>query len=274
MSISRRHFLQTSTAAMASAATVEKALPKGKADACIFLWLGGGAAHVDTFDPKVRGDGKKNAGSYYGSIDAAIKGEKVCEHLKLSAPLMDRAVIVRSITHDISGEHAAAANLVHTGRKPSGTILYPAIGSIVSTQLGAKSEEVPAYVVMGYPSIIRDPGFLGAKYGYIYLTQTETGPNGLVRPPDVDLNREDRRETLLAKLRESYLKRNNGDQVIAQQDAIRDSSSPDRASSTCSICSASPPHCANLMAASLGSAVCSRGASCSPEFVSSRFRTI
>ncbi|MFN7923389.1 MAG: hypothetical protein U0Q16_25025 [Bryobacteraceae bacterium] len=30
-------------------------------------------------------------------------------------------------------------------------------------------------------------------------TQIETGPNGLVRPPDVDLVRQDRRETLLVK---------------------------------------------------------------------------
>ena len=29
-------------------------MPKGKADACIFLWLGGGACHIDMFDPKPR----------------------------------------------------------------------------------------------------------------------------------------------------------------------------------------------------------------------------
>ncbi len=214
--MNRRDFLAASTAAVATAAHI----PKGKADACIFLWLGGGAAHMDTFDPKPIGDGKKIAGSYYKSINTAIKGEQVCEHLHRTAPLMDRAITVRSITHDISGEHAAAANLVHTGRKPSGTLIYPAIGSIVSNQLGAKTAEVPPYVVMGYPSIIRDPGFLGARYGYIYLTQIETGPSGLLRPPDVDLNREDRRETLLAKMREEYTKRHPKDQTVLQQEAI------------------------------------------------------
>ena len=59
---------------------------------------------------------------------------------------------------------------------PSGTIQYPSIGSIVSHELGAKSEAVPSYVVMGYPNITRDPGFLGAKYGYVYLTQIELVP--------------------------------------------------------------------------------------------------
>ncbi|MEZ5399748.1 MAG: DUF1501 domain-containing protein [Bryobacteraceae bacterium] len=216
----RRDFLRSAAlAAPLAAAELPKPLPKGNADACIFLWLGGGAAQMDTWDPKMRGDGKK-PGSYYDAIDTAIRGEKVCEHLKRVAPLMDRMAVVRTVSHDIISEHAAAANLVHTGRKPSGTILYPSIGSIVSHELGAKSEEVPAYVVMGYPNITRDPGFLGARYGYIYLTQIETGPNGLMRAPDVDLSRQDRRETLLAKLREGYSSRNAGDQTVAQQDAI------------------------------------------------------
>ena len=48
--------------------------PKGKADACIFLWLGGGAAHIDTFDPKVKGDGKKQPGSYYGDVVGVATG--------------------------------------------------------------------------------------------------------------------------------------------------------------------------------------------------------
>lgn len=219
----RREFLKASalaTASAAQAATGDRAVPKGKADACIFLWLGGGAAHIDTWDPKVKGDGKKKAGSYYGAIDTAIKGEQLCEHMKRSAPLMDRAVIVRTVSHAISAEHAAAANLVHTGRLPSGTLQYPSIGSIVANQLGGKTEEVPSYVVMGYPNIMRDPGFLGAKYGYVYLTQTETGPTGLIRPPDVDLNREDRRETLLGTMRESYRKRTGDDQFVEQQDAV------------------------------------------------------
>src|SRR6185295_9228179 len=37
--------------------------PKGKAEHCVFIWLGGGAAHIDTWDPKRMGDAKKVAGS-------------------------------------------------------------------------------------------------------------------------------------------------------------------------------------------------------------------
>lgn len=193
---------------------------RGKADACIFIWLGGGAAHVDTFDPKIRGDGKKRPGSYYDAIDTAIPGVQVCEHLRRTAPLLDRCVLVRSITHEISNEHGAATNLMHTGRRPSETILYPSIGSIVSHQLGVKSDAVPPYVVMGYPNIARDPGFLGPKHGYIYLTQIETGPNGLIRPPDVDADRQRRRETLLNAWQTEQQRRRPHDQDIQSQTAI------------------------------------------------------
>ena len=194
--------------------------PKGKADACIFIWLGGGAAHIDSFDPKLRGDGKKKAGSYYDPISTAIPGVQVCEHLHHTAPLLDRCVLIRSVHHEISGEHGAAAYLLHTGRKASETIIYPSVGSLVAHELGAKSEEVPAYVVMGYPNIMRDPGFLGAKFGYIYLTQIETGPNGLVRPPDVDAARQSRREKLLSTWQNEYQRRHPHDPDVQAQAAV------------------------------------------------------
>jgi hypothetical protein len=196
------------------------AAPMGKADACIFLWLGGGAAQIDTFDPKGRGDGLKRPGAFYDTIGTAISGARVTEHLSRTAPLLDRCVLVRSVTHDLFAEHGAAANLVHTGRKPTGTIAYPSIGSIVSHELGPKTEEVPSYVVMGYPNVARDPGFLGAKHGYVYLTQLETGPTGLVRAPDVDAGRQRRREGLLGTLQEELARRNPGDPAVRAQAGV------------------------------------------------------
>jgi hypothetical protein len=189
-------------------------LPKGKADRCIFLWLGGGACHIDTFDPKRKGDGKKQAGSYYDAIETAISGGKVCQHLGRLAPLMDRTVVLRTVNHNVIDEHAAAVNRMHTGRATSETVLYPSIGSIVSHQLGAAEEGVPAYVVMGYPNVTRGPGFLGAKHSYLYLLETDAGPNGLTRPPEVLAERWQRREAMLARLRQRYVEANRGQQSV------------------------------------------------------------
>src|SRR4029079_4213567 len=132
-----------------------------------------------------KGDFKKVAGSAYEAIDTAIPGVKVCEHLKNCAPLLDRFVLVRTVNHNVIDEHAAATNRVHTGRPTSGTVVYPSIGSIVSNQSGPLLECVPAYCVMGSPNVTRGPCFLGAKYDYIYLTDTEAGPSGLRRPEDL-----------------------------------------------------------------------------------------
>ena len=97
---SRRAFLAQGVAS-AGALTVaglpafaegeKKIYPQGKAEHCIFLWLGGGCSHTDTWDPKRLGDPqKKIAGSAYPAIDTAIRGVQVCEHLKATANLLDR----------------------------------------------------------------------------------------------------------------------------------------------------------------------------------------
>src|SRR4051812_6265297 len=104
-----------SSSGLFAAPTTAPSLLKGKAKSCIFMWLGGGMSHIDTFDPKQRGDPKKKlAGSYYDSIETAVKGVRVCEHLKRTAPLMDRITSVRTLHHEVIDEHAAATNRMHT----------------------------------------------------------------------------------------------------------------------------------------------------------------
>jgi len=228
----RRQFLATGAAAASAVAVSpflsrqanaeEKAaakLPKGRAEHCIFLWLGGGAGQIDTWDPKAQGDPKaKKPGSMYRSIDTAVAGTQVCEYLPRCATVLDRMNIVRSVHHEVIDEHAAATNRVHTGRPTAGTVVYPSIGSIVAHERGAAGEGVPAYVLIGYPNVTRGPGFLGAKYGYIYLTDTQSGPVGLSRPADISAERQARREKLLAAVRGEYAAAKT-DETIKNYDA-------------------------------------------------------
>ena len=202
-------------AAAAAAAPLDPALlakeaghvahfPKGKAEHVIHIWLGGGAAQVDTWDPKVLGDAKaKKAGSYYPAIDTSVPGVKVCEHLSRCAKLMEHITAVRTVNHDVIDEHAAASNRMHTGRNVSGTTVYPSLGSIIASERGAAAEGVPAYVLIGYPNFSRGPGFLGAQAGFLYLLDTAAGPAGLKRPEHILDPRQSRREQLLDTLRTS-----------------------------------------------------------------------
>jgi hypothetical protein len=184
------------------AAPPAPAILRGKAEHVITIWLGGGMGQIDTFDPKRRGNpSKKVAGSYYDSIPTAVNGVQLCEHLPKIAPLMDRITAVRTVSHDVIDEHAAATNWMHVGRPVSGTVVYPSFGSIIAHECGAAADGAPPYVLIGYPNASRGPGFLGAQAGYLYLTDTGRGPAGLSRPDGIDARRQSRREEFLAKIR-------------------------------------------------------------------------
>jgi hypothetical protein len=77
--------------------------PKGKAEHCIFIWLGGGMGQIDTFDPKALGDNRgkpqKVAGSLYKAIETAVPGVQVCEHLSQTAQVMEHVTAVRTVNH-------------------------------------------------------------------------------------------------------------------------------------------------------------------------------
>ena len=205
--MNRRKFITTTGTAFGTAvcnpAFAAVPLLKGKAEHVISIWLGGGMGQIDTFDPKRKGDpAKKLAGSYYDSIPTAVPDVQVCEHLKNLAPLMDRVTAVRTVHHDVIDEHAAATNRMHTGRAVSGTVTYPSLGSIIAHERGAASDGAPPYVIIGYPNVTRGPGFLGAKDGYLYLTDTGRGPAGLSRPDGIMADRQSRREAMLATLQQ------------------------------------------------------------------------
>ena len=196
-------------------------MPVGGAEHCIMIWLGGGACHIDTWDPKRRGDAKAKGkpGSYYAAIDTAIPGTQVCEHLPQCAAILDRFNIVRTVHHEVVDEHAAATNQMHTGRPTSGTVVYPSIGSIVAHQRGPAADGVPAYVLIGYPNVTRGPGFLGSRDGYVYLVDTQAGPSGFTIAPDVSPQRQTRRERLLTEVRDEYLRRTGNGRGLRDYDA-------------------------------------------------------
>jgi len=224
----RRNFLTTTALASLAPSLLRGNtavnIPKGKAEHCIMIWLGGGMAQMDTFDPKKLGSADKPyvKGSAYKSIGSAVPGVQLCEHLSKTAPLMERVTAVRSVYHNIINEHGIATNFVHTGRPVSGATVYPSIGSIVANQLGAVNPKVPPYMLIGLPNVSRGPGFLGSKFGNIYLSDTKAGPNGFTRPSYVDGKRMERRKTLLAP-QEGLAKDGSilADYRVAQDEALR-----------------------------------------------------
>ena len=177
-------------------------------------------AQIDTFDPKRKGDPQKRlAGSAYDAIETAVSGVQLCQHLPRVAQRLDRMTILRTTNHDVIDEHGAATNRMYTGRKVSGTVVYPSIGSIVNHQLESPVG-VPGYVLVGYPSVSRGPGFLGSRYGFLYLTDTRVGPAGLSRPVWLDQQRAQRRAKLLETIRRSTRERLPPGHPVLQYDDV------------------------------------------------------
>ena len=143
--MNRRTFLTQAAAFGAAplfANTTPVVVPKGKAEHCIFIWLGGGMAQIDTFDPKKLGnniDKTKIAGSLYKAIDTSVPGVQVTEHLSKTAQVMEHVTAMRTVNHHVIDEHAFATNLVHTGRMISGNVVALDSMAPVSPRMGARA---------------------------------------------------------------------------------------------------------------------------------------
>src|SRR5436190_6012316 len=75
--------------------------PKATADACILLWMGGGMAAPDTFDPKRYqpfevGVPVEKILSTFPAIDTVVDNIKLTAGLENIAKVMDRATLIRS----------------------------------------------------------------------------------------------------------------------------------------------------------------------------------
>ena len=136
-----------------------------KAKAVIQIWMWGGPAHLDTFDPKPEA-GSDYAGPLNNPIKTNVDGIRIGEMLPELAKLADKYSIIRSMTHGQNG-HETAAYLTQTGRMPDRNV-YPAAGAVVGLFKGydhGYKGLIPPYVVLTQPQgRFSEAGFLGVRY--------------------------------------------------------------------------------------------------------------
>src|SRR6187402_2054821 len=106
-----------------------------KAQSVIHVFLPGGMAHQESFDPKpfspieYRGE--------MGSIKTKT-GEVVSETIPKLASISDKISIIRSMTHG-EAAHERGTHNMFTGYKPSPALSFPSFGSILSHQYGPRN---------------------------------------------------------------------------------------------------------------------------------------
>jgi hypothetical protein len=101
-----------------------------KAKAVIQIWMWGGPAHLDTFDPKPEA-GYDYCGPLNKPIPTNVDGIIIGELLPLLAKQADKYSIIRSMTHGVNS-HETASYMVQTGRMPGDGQVYPCVGAVVS----------------------------------------------------------------------------------------------------------------------------------------------
>lgn len=144
-------------------AAVDSVAPMRRCGSAILIWLSGGPATIDMWDPKpaapdsVRGE--------FTTIATAIPGVRFCEHVPELARSLDRFTLVRSLTHEITA-HDVGSVYIATGNRPSQAIEHPAIGALTAKLVGHRSG-LPPYIIMNElkDGVISSPGYLGPSAG-------------------------------------------------------------------------------------------------------------
>lgn len=200
----RREFLKSTALAALSLpapralAGTQKLLP-AKADAFILLWMGGGMAQTETFDPKAYtpyepGLPSERILSTFKPIPTAVDGIQISEGLENIAKVLDRGTLVRSLRFGDLGAilHSKHQYHWHTGYIPPQPIPVPHMGSWIARILGPRQPDVPAVINIGQNLEIgaesdgvksyHTPGFLGSEYGLFGIPDPDDAVSA-VQPP-------------------------------------------------------------------------------------------
>ncbi len=150
MTPNRREFLATTSAALLGALAAgrprvlraddddsskdDKITPT--ADCLIVLWMAGGMAHTETFDPKrytpfEKGLASNKVLSTFPSIQTAVDNIRISQGLEKIAAIMDRGTLIRSHVAGDMGNilHSRHQYHWHTGYEPPQTVAAPHIGA-------------------------------------------------------------------------------------------------------------------------------------------------
>src|SRR5438552_700898 len=209
MNTTRRDFLRAMSAAAAStlglgeprlARAIDTAQhPKATADTCILLWMAGGMAAPETFDPKRYtpfeiGVPSEKILCTFPAIDTAVDNIKISKGLENVAKVLDRGTLIRShVVADLGHIlHSRHQYHWHTGYVPPQTVAAPHLGAWMARVLGPKNPAVPAFINIGQRlegvgeseelKAFTTAGFFGGEYGPFNLPFPNDAADA-VRPP-------------------------------------------------------------------------------------------
>jgi hypothetical protein len=187
-----------------------------KAQSVIHIFLPGGMAHQDSFDPKpyapveYRGE--------IGTTKTKLDGVFLSEYLTQTAQVADKLTICRSMTHG-EAAHERGTHNMFTGYRPSPAIVFPSFGSIVSHELGVRNNLPPYVCVPSQPTTYAGSGYLSSAYAPFSLGADPANGNfsvqDLTLPGGVDAKRFGSRKSMLEAVNEHFAQKEKADGLVA-----------------------------------------------------------
>src|SRR3954467_12555483 len=187
------------------------------ADAIIVLWMAGGMAHTETFDPKkytpfAPGVKVGQVLSTFPAIDTAVDHIKFTQGLEQIGSVIDRGTVIRTFNAADLGFilHSRHQYHWHTGYLPPQPMAMPHIGSVISRTLGARNADMPAFVAIGQTvegageigtlKAFHTAGFLGTDHGPFLIVDPQDAASAVRPPKELGEARFQSRRQLLEKL--------------------------------------------------------------------------
>ena len=178
---------------------------KARAQSVINIFLPGGIAAQESFDPKLLAPIEYRGP--LGSVKTKLDGVHFSENLKHTAEVADKLCVIRAMTHG-EADHDRGTHNMFTGWRPSPAIQYPSIGSIVSYELGSRKNLPPYVCIPRQPNAFAGTGYLGSAYGPFSLGADPGNGNFKVRdlslPSGVDEKRFAERREMRAVVDEHF----------------------------------------------------------------------
>ncbi|MEM7479101.1 MAG: DUF1501 domain-containing protein [Planctomycetota bacterium] len=186
-----------------------------KAESVIHVFLPGGMAHQESFDPK-----PYSPLEYRGEM-GTIKtntGEVVSKSIPKLAACADKFTIIRSMTHG-EAAHERGTHNMFTGYKPSPALIFPSFGSVISHEYGPRNN-LPAYIcIPNRPNEFAGSGYLSSSYGPFSLGSDPASGGFKVQDLNmaggVDDNRFARRRAALESVNQYFTAKHSADSVQA-----------------------------------------------------------
>jgi len=182
------------------------------AESVIHIFLPGGLAHQESFDPKPFAPAEYRGP--FGAIDTKIPGVQFGQFMKETAKIADKVTVIRSMSHG-EAAHERGTHNMFTGYRPSPALAFPSIGSVVSHELGSRNDLPPYVCVPNVPNEYANSGYLSSAYGPFALGSDPAQGNFKVRDLNlatgVDEKRFERRRSLLGTVDDHFRKLEKSD---------------------------------------------------------------